>query len=130
MSEKNEITGHRLTYGLDREIATRESDFQLNEEEEDDEKDDWEGDNEWNNEGEDAEGDVKDESAAYLDFLNEEVRILHRRTKQRGGIVLTWQHNRPRDSVWRMTMTTIWKKRAYLKHLLIRLSRTDSLRRS
>lgn len=36
------------------------------------EEDDWEQEADWNNEAEEPE-DVKDESAAYLEFLNEEV---------------------------------------------------------
>lgn len=39
----------------------------------DDEEEEWEADTKWNNDGEEAEGDVKDESTAYLEFLNEEV---------------------------------------------------------
>lgn len=45
-----------------------------NEYDEEDE-DDWEGDNDWNNEESEAQ-DVKDEGAAYLEFLNEEVWCL------------------------------------------------------
>ena len=60
----------------DREDATKESDFQLNDDDDDDEEDQeaWEGEAEWANDADDAEGDVKDESAAYLEFLSEEVR--------------------------------------------------------
>lgn len=58
---------------IDREEATREGDFTLNDEDNDDDDDDQEWDGEtWTNEGQDAE-DVKDESAAYLEFLKEEV---------------------------------------------------------
>ena len=61
---------------LDREEATREGDFTLNDdddnENDDDDEEEWDGET-WTNEGEDAE-DVKDESAAYLEFLKEEVR--------------------------------------------------------
>ncbi|KAJ5485134.1 importin [Penicillium diatomitis] len=61
-----------------REDATRESDFTLDDdEEEDDEDNDWDGEVEWN-EGEEVEealeGDIADESAAYLDFLNKEAQ--------------------------------------------------------
>lgn len=64
---------------LDREEAMKD-DFPLDgsaygdDEEEDDE---WAGDdNQWNDEGEpeEDEGDIKDESAVYLDFLNEEAQ--------------------------------------------------------
>ena len=41
-----------------------------------DDEETWEGEGEWNNDGDEIEGDVKDESAAYLEFLNEEVRIV------------------------------------------------------
>ncbi|KAG0157021.1 Armadillo-like helical [Penicillium digitatum] len=61
-----------------REDATRESDFTLDDEDdEDDEENDWDGDVEWDeNEVEAAleEDDVPDESAAYLDFLNQEAQ--------------------------------------------------------
>ena len=59
---------------LDREEATKEGDFTLNEDDdEDDEQEEWEGDVAWTNDGDEGEGDVKDESAAYLEFLKEEV---------------------------------------------------------
>lgn len=56
---------------------SKEGDFTLNEDDDDDEDAAWQGEEDaaWTNdldEGE-AEGDVKDESAAYLEFLNEEV---------------------------------------------------------
>jgi hypothetical protein len=54
--------------------VTEENHFQLRDDEDDDEE--WEGEAEWSNENEEAEGDVKDESAAYVEFLNEEVRCL------------------------------------------------------
>lgn len=64
----------RLQYP-DREEATKEGDFTLNddddEDNEDEDQEEWDGET-WTNEGEDAE-DVKDESAAYLEFLKEEV---------------------------------------------------------
>ena len=61
----------------DREEVTKEGDFTLNddEEEEDDELEEWDGDGTWANDGDDGEGDIKDESAAYLEFLHEEVSI-------------------------------------------------------
>lgn len=56
-----------------REEAKRSDDFALGNDYDDDEEDDeWEGGNDWNNDA-DEEPDVKDESAAYLEFLNEEV---------------------------------------------------------
>ncbi|KAJ5233055.1 hypothetical protein N7468_006011 [Penicillium chermesinum] len=60
-----------------REEATRESDFSLDDEgDEDDEENDWDGEVEWNeDEVEEAvDGDVADESAAYLEFLNQEAQ--------------------------------------------------------
>ncbi|OJJ58646.1 hypothetical protein ASPSYDRAFT_57909 [Aspergillus sydowii CBS 593.65] len=60
-----------------REDATKESDFTYEEEEEDDEENDWDGEIEWTEQDEaevGAEGDIPDESAAYLDFLNKEAQ--------------------------------------------------------
>ena len=58
----------------DREEATKEGDFTLNEDDdEDNEQEEWEGEVAWTNDGDEGEGDVKDGSAAYLEFLNEEV---------------------------------------------------------
>ncbi|KAJ5542273.1 hypothetical protein N7535_004694 [Penicillium sp. DV-2018c] len=61
-----------------REEATRESDFTLDDEDdEDDEDNDWDGEVEWDeNEAAEAalDDDVADESAAYLDFLNQEAQ--------------------------------------------------------
>lgn len=56
-----------------REEATKEENFDLTHEYEDEEdEDEWEGnDADWENENDEAE-DVKDESTAYLEFLNEE----------------------------------------------------------
>lgn len=82
------ITGSHQTYdpisasslgkinllSIDREEATKEDDFvEETFEDEEEEEEEWEADTEWNVDGEDAEGDVKDESTAYLEFLNEEV---------------------------------------------------------
>ena len=39
----------------------------------DDEVETWDGEGEWNNDNDEPEGDVKDESAAYLEFLNDQV---------------------------------------------------------
>lgn len=65
-----------LTYYTDREESTRESDFAYEDEgEEDEEGNDWDGEIEWAEEEVEGalEGDVPDESAAYIDFLNQEV---------------------------------------------------------
>ncbi|KAI4155249.1 MAG: hypothetical protein L6R39_001282 [Caloplaca ligustica] len=61
-----------------REEVTKEGDFTLNEDDYEDEQEEWENDATWTNdvdgEGDDAEGDIKDEGQAYLDFLNEEAQ--------------------------------------------------------
>jgi hypothetical protein len=58
----------------DREQAKKEENFEFGDSyDEEEEDDDWEQEQDWNNEAEEAEGDIKDESAAYLEFLNEEV---------------------------------------------------------
>ena len=58
----------------DREEVTKDNDFELNVDDDDeDDEETWDGEVEWAADGEEVEGDVKDESAAYLDFLNEEV---------------------------------------------------------
>ena len=56
----------------DREEAKKEENFDYAHDYEEDEDEEWEQDADWNNETEEPE-DVKDESAAYLEFLNEEV---------------------------------------------------------
>lgn len=59
---------------VDREEAKKEEDFSITGDYDDeDEEEEWEGDSGWTNEDGDEVGDVKDESAAYLEFLNEEV---------------------------------------------------------
>jgi hypothetical protein len=67
----------KLINNIEREDATKESDFTLDDEDDDDdEENDWDGDVEWDeNEVEAAlDDDVADESAAYLDFLNQEAQ--------------------------------------------------------
>ena len=62
---------------LDREELTRENDFHLNDNDDDeDEIEAWDGDGEWTNENDETEGDAKDESSAYLEFLNDQVCTL------------------------------------------------------
>lgn len=64
-----------LILNADREEAKKEDEeFQLNDDYSEDEAE-WGDEAEWQNEAEDAE-DVKDESSAYLDFLNEEAQKL------------------------------------------------------
>ncbi|EON65354.1 hypothetical protein W97_04592 [Coniosporium apollinis CBS 100218] len=58
-----------------REEAKKEEDFSITGDYDDeDEEEEWEGDPGWTNEDGDEVGDVKDESAAYLEFLNEEAQ--------------------------------------------------------
>ena len=59
---------------------TKEGDFTLNEDDDDDgdDQEEWDGEAAWAIDGDDGEGDVKDESAAYLEFLNEEVRVVQK----------------------------------------------------
>ena len=60
---------------IDREELSRDNDFQLNDndDDDDDEAETWEGEGEWTTEGDEVEGDGKDESSAYLEFLNDQV---------------------------------------------------------
>ncbi len=59
----------------DRAEVTKEEDFSIGDDDEEEEEDDWEGNVDWGDEAaEEAEEDVRDASAAYLEFLNEEVR--------------------------------------------------------
>lgn len=55
-----------------REEATKEDDFGLTGDYEDEEEDDWEGEVDWTNEEVDEGEDVKDESATYLEFLSQQ----------------------------------------------------------
>ncbi len=61
-----------LTRSSDREEAKNEDNIELANDYDEEEDDEWEQANGWGNEAEEAE-DVKDEGAAYLEFLNEEV---------------------------------------------------------
>lgn len=60
---------------------TKEGDFSLNDDDDDDDEDDdeeqerWGNDSAWTNDGDDGEEDVKDGSAAYLEFLSQEVTV-------------------------------------------------------
>jgi hypothetical protein len=58
---------------IDREEAKREDNFDFSNEYEEEEDEEWEQEADWNTEADETE-DAKDESAAYLEFLNEEVR--------------------------------------------------------
>ncbi|GAB7350629.1 hypothetical protein MBLNU459_g1192t1 [Dothideomycetes sp. NU459] len=55
-----------------REEATKEEDFGLSGDYEDEEEDEWEGEVDWANEEVDEGEDVKDESATYLEFLSQQ----------------------------------------------------------
>ena len=66
-----------------REEATRENDFQLNDDDDDEEDEldaeSWtENGEEWTNDDADEREDIKDESAAYLEFLTQEARLPYR----------------------------------------------------
>ncbi|KAF2871894.1 armadillo-type protein [Massariosphaeria phaeospora] len=56
-----------------REEAKKEENFEFGNDYDEDEDEEWEQENDWNNEPEETE-DAKDESAAYLEFLNEEAQ--------------------------------------------------------
>ncbi|PSN67326.1 ARM repeat-containing protein [Corynespora cassiicola Philippines] len=56
-----------------REEAKKEDNFDFSNEYDDEDDDEWEQETDWNNEGDEGD-DVKDESAAYLEFLNEEAQ--------------------------------------------------------
>lgn len=62
---------------------TKERDFTLNDDDEDDgdDQEEWDGKATWAADGDDGEGDVPDESAAYLEFLNEEVKFVPKLTR-------------------------------------------------
>lgn len=62
-----------LTDGIDREEVTKEERFDFSNDIEDEDDDLWDNVADWDNENDEAEEDVKDESTAYLEFLNEEV---------------------------------------------------------
>lgn len=73
MSETKRTARLLANATVDREEAKREEDFSFTQDyDEDEEDEEWEGEGDWNNEGDETE-DVKDESTAYLEFLNEEV---------------------------------------------------------
>ncbi|PGH18708.1 hypothetical protein AJ80_04361 [Polytolypa hystricis UAMH7299] len=59
---------------MNRDEITKETDFTLDDDIDDDEDNDWSGEVEWTaeDEAEGAEGDVADESSAYVEFLNQE----------------------------------------------------------
>jgi hypothetical protein len=61
-----------LTCNTDREEAKKEENFEYTPDYDDEEDEEWEQETDWNTEENESE-DVKDESAAYLEFLNEEV---------------------------------------------------------
>ena len=87
---------------LEREEATKDGDFTLNEDDEVEEEEEWEGDADWANDGDDVEEDVKDESAAYLEFLSEEVS---RGRSQKASIAKS--SNRPKSLVPSVTTMTM-----------------------
>jgi hypothetical protein len=58
---------------VDREEVTKEDNYEVSGDVDEDEEE-WNPVQDWENENDDAE-DVQDESTAYLEFLNEEVRV-------------------------------------------------------
>ncbi|KAF2204817.1 ARM repeat-containing protein [Delitschia confertaspora ATCC 74209] len=56
-----------------REEAKNEENFEFSDDYGDEEDDEWDADQDWNNDGEEI-SDVNDESAAYLEFLNDEAQ--------------------------------------------------------
>ena len=107
----------------DREEVTKESDFQLNSDDDDNDST-WDGgEAEWANDGDEAEGDVKDENAAYLEFLSEEVGYYLEFER------LTTKSSRPRNSATRVMKRTKFLARRTCSSLhLTALSRTGPLR--
>ena len=102
----------------DREEAKKEDTFDYSAEFEEEEDEEWEQEADWNNEADETE-DVKDESAAYLDFLNEEVSSAFLMFKFQAD------HSRRKSSVRSMMMTmTSWKRKVSSRHRLTRWSHT------
>lgn len=58
-----------------REEATKEDDFGLSGDYDDEEEDEWEGEVDWTAEEADESEDIKDESATYLEFLSQQVSL-------------------------------------------------------
>ena len=103
----------------DREEMTKADEFRLSEGEEEDD-DEWEGEVDWTTEEVDEGGDVKDEGAAYLDFLNQEVSGQEYRQQVCSSDLPRF---RPKSTLLETTTPTpmkTWKKRAYWKHLSTR----------
>ena len=57
-----------------REEATKDNEFAYYDDDDDEEEETWADESQWNNDDNEPEADVKDENAAYLEFLQEEVR--------------------------------------------------------
>lgn len=85
----------------------------------DEDDDDWAGDdNAWAEEGENDDGgeeDAKDESTAYLEFLNEEVRDLE--LHMAAMLILSRLKSLV---ILRATTMTNWARKAFSRHLSIR----------
>ena len=65
-----------LTKPLEREEATKDSDFSYDDFDDYDEDNDWNGETEWTDQEEGEAEDAASESAAYMEFLNREVSYL------------------------------------------------------
>lgn len=103
-----------INWEIDREEMSRDTDFQLNENDDDDEEvETWDGEGEWTAEGEEVENDAKDESSAYLDFLNDQVRPYPSSSPRHSN-----DFPRLKSSAinTRMMMMMTWKRRACSKH--------------
>lgn len=86
---------------------------------EDDEEEEWGEEAEWANDAEEVE-DVKDESSAYLDFLNEEVSFL----ALFGSSPLTPKRLKSMVALaWTTMMTMNSTRRVYWKRHWMKLSR-------
>ncbi|KAF2267928.1 ARM repeat-containing protein [Lojkania enalia] len=64
-----------------REEAKKEENFEFGNDYDDDDDEEWEQETDWNNEADETE-DIKDESAAYLEFLNEEAQKFNAVTEE------------------------------------------------
>ena len=96
---------------VDREEAKNENEFQLNSDYEDEEDEEWSSDVD-GTEVEEVE-DVKDESAAYLDFLSEEVGSPRSRANCRTCTKTFYCPRLPSLAQSTKRTTTVWKRKAY-----------------
>lgn len=86
-----------------------DNDFQLNDDDDEDDTETWDKEAEWNNDGDEGEGDVKDDNADYLEFLNDEVKPDCQRLSCEQAHHFCRRKNSAQVSI-QMMMT--WQKRA------------------